>query len=203
MPQTYLFPRSHHLSWLFLAPLSPRTLRISVLPSDLHSARTLRIGTALRQYLLCPQACIPCSPHAHPQPHHPINWVHPPLTVTPICSVGSPPCQRVYQSISSNPVQCAPTIIFLSVPCLCVKGRDGGTYFRWCTQSRCGAVVKSTDLNLVVLVSAPTILARECWQLPDVSFVAHLLLRKTEMVIFVRTKGINRCKMLRTALGTW
>lgn len=66
-----------------------------------------------------------------------------------------------------------------------------------------GAVIKSTDLNLVVLVSAPTILTWECWQLPDVSFVAHLLLHKMEMVIFVRTKGINRRKMLRTALGTW
>lgn len=98
------FPCSHYSSWLNFAPLSSLTLRISALTSG----------------------CIPRSPHSStpiPARHpHPINWVHPPLTVTPMGPVGSPPCHRVYQSISSNYVKCPPTITFLSIPLSVFQG---------------------------------------------------------------------------------
>lgn len=99
------------------------------------------------EFQLCPQACIPGSPHyLLTPPQH--QQGPPPFITTPMPSVGSPPCQRVYRRISSNPVKCPPTIAFLSIP-LSVsrgrKGRAGGTYFRLCTQRWCGPMVKSTD----------------------------------------------------------
>lgn len=84
------FPCSHHSSWLNFAPLSSLMLRMSALPSG----------------------CISRSPHSStpiPAHHpHPINRVHPPLTVTPMGPVGYPPCHKGYQSISSNYVKCDP-----------------------------------------------------------------------------------------------